>query len=116
MNSTFSMDDAWALVVTFNQKYFPKWRERNDMYISNALAGEVGEVCNMTKHRAGGGTSQKEIPGILDLMDELADVFIYTEMLAAKHGFTANSFAAVIKQKVNTNIKRMEEKCKQEVK
>jgi hypothetical protein len=47
------MTAAWDEVIQFNERYFPGWRRTSEVFYSNALAGEVGEVCNMTKHRAG---------------------------------------------------------------
>ena len=70
------MITAWDEVIQFNERYFIGWRGVDEVFYANALAGEVGEVCNAVKHRAGGGTN-KSNPSDLTLMDELADVFIY---------------------------------------
>ena len=49
---------------------------------SNALAGEVGEACNITKKiiRGDEGITKEQ------LADELADVITYTDLLAAGQG------------------------------
>ena len=52
------MGYIWYQILAFNDKYFPKWRETDPVYYSNALAGETGEVCNAIKHMIGGGTNR----------------------------------------------------------
>jgi len=54
------------------------------MFFSNALAGEVGEVCNIVKkhERTRLGLKGKTAT-IEQLADEIADVIIYAEILAA---------------------------------
>jgi len=44
-----------------------------------AAAGEMGELCNLLKKRGRG----ENIP-LKDVMDEIADVIIYLDLLAAK--------------------------------
>lgn len=66
-----------------------EWENAQDKtslsYLGNAIAGEVGEACNIIKKlerealglRGSRATSQ-------DLADELADVIIYIDLLAAR--------------------------------
>jgi NTP pyrophosphatase (non-canonical NTP hydrolase) len=102
------MTAAWDEVIQFNERYFPGWRRTSEVFYSNALAGEVGEVCNMTKHRAGGGTNRSK-PSAYELMDEIADVFIYLELLVEIMGLDVSSLSDAIHTKVQINIKRMKE-------
>jgi NTP pyrophosphatase (non-canonical NTP hydrolase) len=57
------------------------------LYHSNALAGEVGEACNVVKklerQRRGARGSNSTIQA---LADELADVIIYADLLARSAG------------------------------
>jgi len=46
-----------------------------------AAAGEMGELCNLLKKRKRG-----EDIGLKEVMDEIADVIIYLDLLAAKLG------------------------------
>lgn len=59
--------------------------EFTDVYYGNALAGEVGEACNVIKklerERLGAAGSRATRD---DLAEELADVLIYVDLLAAK--------------------------------
>lgn len=57
-----------------------KWSEAE---WTNALAGEVGEACNLTKKRLRG---DQPCPTDDDVMDELADVVIYAALCASKVG------------------------------
>lgn len=100
------MTATWDEILKFNNMYFPGWRGTSEIFYSNALAGEVGEVCNMIKHRAGGGTNKSK-PSSYMLMDEIADVFIYLELLVELQGLDVTSLADAIHTKVQTNIKRM---------
>ena len=46
---------------------------------SNAMAGEVGETCNLTKKMLRGEVITKR-----ELADEIADVVIYADLLSAR--------------------------------
>lgn len=71
-----------------------------------ALAGEVGEACNLIKKRRRGSAIAND-----DIARELADVQIYLDLLANKLGidlglWTVRKFNEVsIRQKVNVFIK-----------
>jgi NTP pyrophosphatase (non-canonical NTP hydrolase) len=48
---------------------------------SNAMAGEVGEVCNLTKKML-----RNEVINTEEIAKEIADVIIYADLLAARLG------------------------------
>jgi len=50
---------------------------------SNAMAGEAGETCNLTKKMLRDGPETVDIE---DLGDEIADVVIYADLLATRMG------------------------------
>jgi len=58
---------------------------------SNAMAGEVGEVCNLTKKMLRGEKIGKD-----EIADEIADVIIYADLLAAR--LTIDLEEAIIKK------------------
>lgn len=65
-----------------------------------ALSGEVGELCNLIKKQFRGLDKVTE----KDLADEIADVAIYLDLLAARLGI---SLGAAIASKFNeTSVKR----------
>jgi len=106
-NRMICMTESWDNIIKFNEKYFPGWRGIDEIYYSNALAGEVGEICNAVKHRAGGGTKEKKV-STTELMDEIADTFIYLELLIEKQYLDVTSLSDAINSKIKTNIERME--------
>jgi len=97
----------WKKLLEFNDKYFPKWREVDLIYYSNALAGEVGEICNLVKKSIGGGTNKRAVDG-----DEIAlegvDVFIYLTLLLERLGISRERFKEIFDFKMRINIRRME--------
>lgn len=101
-----SLDEAWREIVAFNDAYFPHWRTVADIYWSNALAGEVGELCNATKKRAGGGTKGDLITDG-QLIQELADVFIYWMLTVEKINGPPTDFLRALSLKMDENERRM---------
>lgn len=83
--------ELWEDVIKFNDKHFPNWRDIILVYYSNALAGEVGEVCNLVKHKVGGGTNNDN-PSEEKIIEELVDVNIYLILLAERLGFDHKKF------------------------
>jgi NTP pyrophosphatase (non-canonical NTP hydrolase) len=104
-------EEIWKKVVEFNDKYFPDWRKRQVVEMSNALAGEVGEVCNSVKHLIGGGTNKTPI-NKAKILEEMADVEFYKIMLIEVLGFSEENFANMIEDKLKENVRRMEERKK----
>jgi NTP pyrophosphatase (non-canonical NTP hydrolase) len=104
------LHDVWGEILDFNNEFFPNWRKIDEIFYSNALAGEVGEVCGVVKARAGGGTNSKgKDLSAHALMTEMADVFIYLTLLAEKMGNDDMTFALVIHEKIQTIRERMRE-------
>jgi len=60
--------------------YFPDV-EQGFLYFGNALAGEVGEICNMIKKWARGSITTNEMNEVI--REEAPDVLIYLVMLCA---------------------------------
>lgn len=100
--------DVWNRIVDFNEKYFPGWRQAEYVFYSNAIAGEAGELCNSVKHLAGGGTHKLNVT-TFDLMDELADLFVYIVLMSETVGFPRLYFYETVKRKMEKNEIRMKE-------
>ncbi len=62
-------------------------------YFGNAIAGEVGEACNIIKKMERGDT----IPAS-ELGKELADIVVYADIIAAKNGL---SLGTCVRNKFN---------------
>lgn len=63
--------------------YFPEHKD-SLLYYATALAGEVGETCNVIKKYDRGSLDYGEL--VEKLYDELPDILIYLVMLAEKEG------------------------------
>ena len=101
---------VWTDIVAFNDIYFPDWRKTHLLYWTNALAGEVGELCGDSKKLVGGGTHRKKpMPSKKKMMNELADVFIYTVLLAESEGVEQADFCKLVNNKMKENKRRMED-------
>jgi NTP pyrophosphatase (non-canonical NTP hydrolase) len=104
------LKEMWELILKFNNKHFPKWRSREPIYYSNALAGESGEVCNAVKKWHGGGTnlhlSHRDLE--FKILEECADVFIYMVLLIETLDYSRIDFEQAFNDKLEELIDRME--------
>ena len=98
----------WELIIKFNDKYFPGWKDREIIYYSNAIAGEAGEICGIAKKMCGGGTHfDKEEP---NLLEECWDVLIYMVVMLQSQGYIYSDFEQAFFDKLEVLYKRMEER------
>lgn len=106
----------WDRILEFNDRWFPKWRTTDPIYYSNALAGEVGEVCGAIKHMIGGGTRKvDEKTAVLDAAKEAVDVVIYLTLLLERLGCRGiDQFERVFEIKMKENEQRMKARAIQE--
>lgn len=105
------LTEVWDRLIKFDDEHFPGWREEGEVYYTNALAGEVGELCNKVKHRLGGGTKPGPPPSLEDLMEEVADVFIYLSLFVeriGKHSFDVTTLADAVNRKITKNEQRLQ--------
>jgi|SRR3972149_7913331 len=114
-----TLDTLWYEIVAFNDKYFPHWREQDLRFISNALAGETGELCDKTKHFYYGGTNQEAIKEVTPetMVEEDFDIFVYLILfIGAVKGMASDAkadrrfFLRYGKQKLKLLYERMGEK------
>ena len=82
-NNSTGMDlgDIERWVEDFQDEHFDGWRDTNLGYYGLAISGEVGEMNNLIKKEIRDGDDHREL-----IKEELADVFIYTLILAARLG------------------------------
>jgi len=103
----------WQQIVKFNDKYFPDWRERELILYSNALAGEVGELCNNVTKMYGGGT--KKLSNELLTFNsriEAVDVFIQLVLFLGAQGLDWEHFESYFDMKMAKLRERMESRKK----
>ena len=103
------LGDIWKRIVDFNDIHFPEWSHEDLRLLSNALAGEVGELCDATKHFYGGGTNPelvgKETPE--HIAEEAFDVFVYLILLLGADGYGLSRFCHVADKKLDVLYARM---------
>jgi len=104
LNSEF-----WKKILAFNDKYFPNWRNQHPVFLSNALAGEVGETCDLIKHWAGGGTNRYN-PADQDIAFEIVDMFVYAVLLLENLGIDEETFNKFFDTKLALLEERMKKK------
>lgn len=103
------MDDVFMWIKEFNDEYFPGWEKTPDIYLSNAIAGECGELCNAIKHYYKGGTNNKKHSNDKkDVFIELADIFIYMALLLMTNNKYDKFFKELIWDKIQENKNRMD--------
>jgi len=85
--------NKWNEIIKFDDKYFPNWRSKRELiFMSNALAGETGEVCGIIKSFYGGGTKEKPRPTLAEIMEEVIDVIIYLVLFSECLGYNEDLF------------------------
>lgn len=110
--SDMNLDDLWNRIVVFNDIHFHGWRDQDLRLVSNALAGEVGEVCDATKHLYGGGTNPDLVSKetVDHIGEEVFDSFVYMVLLLGAAGIELNDFVEVGNRKVEVLYQRMQGK------
>jgi NTP pyrophosphatase (non-canonical NTP hydrolase) len=72
---TDNLNAAFEEVEAFNDATLPTWRRNNLIWRTNALAGEVGELCNAAKKVDPSYMTHKPPTTAAELEDEVVDVF-----------------------------------------
>jgi len=96
----------WQSIVGFNDRFFTWWRERTLLYWSNALAGEVGEICGKVKRLIGGGTNKYPVTAE-DIVEECVDTYIYMVLLCECLGIHEHDFMRIAENKLVVLAQRM---------
>jgi NTP pyrophosphatase (non-canonical NTP hydrolase) len=71
------MTDIYALHEKMTAHLFPAYSNTDERFLALALAGEVGELCNMIKKRWRDGADLTD-----ECREEIADIRVYLELLA----------------------------------
>jgi NTP pyrophosphatase (non-canonical NTP hydrolase) len=91
-----------------NREYFADCKEWLEVDWGNAIAGEVGELCNMIKKRRRSWKDSDRIPDV-ELGKEIADAICYLDLLADKLGLNLGEIVASkfneISDRYDCNIK-----------
>lgn len=93
-----------------SRKVFPQCQEWSLAEWSNALAGEAGEVCNLTKKMSRDSHGERDRDkDMIELGKEIADVMCYCSLLASACGFDLEE---ILIQKFNEVSKKRKSKIK----
>ena len=83
------------------------WREKKNLvFVSNAIAGEVGELCSLTKTLYGGGTNDKPLPTRKEMIKEIFDIFVYLVIFIELSGSSQDEFIDISYEKLRELYKR----------
>jgi len=85
--------DAWyEFIIRTNYENFPNWEKIDYPYWTTCLAGEVGELCNVTKKhdrwkRGWRGKKMDKETFLKESFGELGDIFVYWALMCHVWGF-----------------------------
>jgi len=104
--------NKWVQIIDFQDEFYPNWRtEKPRLLFSNALAGEVGELCGVITHLDGGGTNNIKYTDDM-ILEESVDTYIQLVLLLARSGFQQIDFERAYKRKFSKLRDRLESrKC-----
>ncbi len=94
-------EPVWDEVNRVSDELYPGWRDVARLYWATALAGEVGEFCNLVKKLEEGGARARGVTQD-DLLEELAVVNIHLQKTVVSLGGTQRSFANAVLRKLDT--------------
>lgn len=106
---TSNLDRVWDEIVRFNDRHFPNWRLTDWRILSNAIAGETGEICDATKHFNGDGTNPLLVNRVDkdDIAEEVFDVMVYSVLLLGAMGYDRDDFLKIAQKKLRKLYQRM---------
>jgi hypothetical protein len=78
-------------IESFQNDFYPDWKEKPRLLFSNALAGEVGEVCGVVTHLDGGGTNNRKYTE-QEVLHQCVDSYVQLVLLVLRSGFTEKDF------------------------
>ena len=91
--------NKWPMIIDLQDKFYPGWMENLPRLLySNALAGEVGELCGVITHLDGGGTNNNKYTDYM-ILEEAVDAYIQLVLLLARSGFEQVDFEVAYRAK-----------------
>lgn len=74
---------------------FPAYSNTDERFLALALAGEVGELCNMIKKRWRDGVDLSE-----EIKEEICDIRVYLELMAKCFGIEGEKLDKAVEAKL----------------
>ena len=107
--------NKWPMIIDFQDKFYPGWMENLPRLLySNALAGEVGELCGVITHLDGGGTNNNKYTDYM-ILEEAVDTYIQLVLLLARSGFEQIDFEVAYRAKFEKLRDRLESRLSQQL-
>jgi len=101
-----SFDEVFMRIISLDDQFIENWRALPLIYWTNAMAGEVGELCNQAKKLAGGGT-KGDGSSVAKIKEEIADTFTYIVLIWAGLGGTPQELIQEVLAKNEVNRQRL---------
>lgn len=95
------MIDIYYLHEKMTAHLFPAYSNTDERFLALALAGEVGELCNMIKKRWRDGVDLSD-----EIKDELADIRVYHILVARIFGMDQAALDERVQQKLAKVIEK----------
>lgn len=99
--------NIYELHLKMTRHLFPSFSSEDEHFLALALAGEVGELCNKVKKRWRDGADLTE-----ECRDELADIRVYTELLAKCFNIEGDKLDDRVQRKLAKVVERLERKSR----
>ena len=84
---------------------FPAYSNTDERFLCLALAGEVGELCNMVKKRWRDGADLSD-----EIRDEIADIRVYLELTAKCFGIAGEKLNERVQSKLSKVVERWKDR------
>lgn len=102
-----SFEWIWNRIIEINDEYKPHWRNWNLAVLGIGMGKEVGEVQDAISVLLGGGTKEKPIPTIIEIITEVVDFFVYGIMFLETMDVDYELFVEIFKQKLDIVEERL---------
>ena len=102
--------NLYELHERMTKHLFPAYSSTDEHFLALALAGEVGELCNMIKKRW-----RDNVDLSTDIREEIADIRVYLELLAKCFDIEGEKLDAAVEAKLRKVVIKHKEKLQQQL-
>ena len=97
--------NIYELHEKLTKHLFPPYTSEDERFVALALAGEVGELCNMIKKRWRDGADLTT-----EIREEIADIRVYLELMARCFGIEGEKLDAAVEAKLTKVVERFKDR------
>jgi len=102
--------NIYELHEAMTKHLFPAYSSTDEHFLALALAGEVGELCNMIKKRW-----RDNVDLSADIREEIADIRVYLELLAKCFDIEGEKLDAAVEAKLRKVVIKHKEKLQRQL-